>query len=41
MHLIPFYFHIFFLGTMEGLIAWLKDNLLQEREELFVQGKTV
>ncbi|CAL1280017.1 unnamed protein product [Larinioides sclopetarius] len=27
--------------TMKSLIAWVKENLLQERPELFVQGETV
>ncbi|CAG8703033.1 19408_t:CDS:2, partial [Cetraspora pellucida] len=27
--------------TMEDLILWIKDNLLQERSELFVSGNTV
>ncbi|KAF0539157.1 ubiquitin-related modifier 1 [Gigaspora margarita] len=27
--------------TMKDLILWIKDNLLQERSELFVSGNTV
>ncbi|XP_043235665.1 ubiquitin-related modifier 1-like isoform X2 [Amphibalanus amphitrite] len=27
--------------TMEGLLPWLRDNLLKERPELFMQGETV
>ncbi|KAI1285179.1 Ubiquitin-related modifier 1 -like protein [Halotydeus destructor] len=27
--------------TLEKLISWLKENKLQERPELFVQGNTV
>ncbi|CAG8578832.1 25023_t:CDS:2, partial [Dentiscutata erythropus] len=27
--------------TMKDLILWIKDNLLQDRSELFVSGNTV
>ncbi|GFQ81987.1 ubiquitin-related modifier 1 [Trichonephila clavata] len=27
--------------TMKSFITWVKENLLQERSELFVQGETV
>ena len=27
--------------TLKQLIAWIRDNLLQERPELFVMGETV
>ncbi len=28
-------------GTLRALIHWLKDNLLTEKPELFVQGDSV
>ncbi|XP_071485496.1 ubiquitin-related modifier 1-like [Diadema antillarum] len=27
--------------TLKGLLVWIKDNLLKERPELFIQGDTV
>ena len=29
------------LGCMKKLLAWIKENLLKERPELFLQGDTV
>ena len=31
----------FFSGTLKELLAWLKDNLLKERPELFLCGESV
>lgn len=28
-------------GSIKKLLFWIKDNLLQERPELFLQGETV
>ena len=30
-----------FSGTLKSLIAWLKENLLTEKPELFVQGENM
>nr|XP_057913639.1 ubiquitin-related modifier 1 isoform X1 [Doryrhamphus excisus] len=35
--MIPFYFQ----GDMKQLLAWIQQNLLKERPELFVQGESV
>ena len=29
------------LGTIKKFLFWIKDNLLQERPELFIQGESV
>lgn len=31
----------FSTGNIKRLLAWIKDNLLKERPELFVQGESV
>ena len=28
-------------GNIKNLLVWIKDNLLKERPELFIQGDTV
>ncbi|CAD1477881.1 unnamed protein product, partial [Heterotrigona itama] len=30
-----------FVGTIQKLLFWMKDNLLKERPELFMQDDTV
>lgn len=31
----------FFPGTIKQLLVWIRDNLLKERPELFMQGDSV
>ncbi|XP_031366937.1 ubiquitin-related modifier 1 isoform X2 [Apis dorsata] len=33
--------HVNFTGTIQKLLFWITDNLLKERQELFIQGDTV
>ena len=32
---------IFFPGNIKKLLVWIKENLLKERPELFIQGDNV
>ena len=34
-------FFIDFTGNIKRLLIWIKDNLLKERPELFLQGDSV
>ena len=34
-------FMVCFAGTIRTLLPWMKDNMLRERPELFLQGDTV
>lgn len=36
-----FFWSFFSTGNIKRLLAWIKDNLLKERPELFVQGESV
>lgn len=31
----------YLIGTLKNLIFWIRDNLLKEREELFIQNDTM
>ena len=37
----PLFLVFFSTGNIKRLLAWIKDNLLKERPELFVQGESV
>ena len=33
--------YILLIGNIRRLLVWIKDNLLKERPELFIQGESV
>lgn len=33
--------YLFILGTMRKLLEWIKDNMIKDRKDLFIQGDSV